>query len=153
MRLSRTIPNLVKFITRSLVTTAVVRPLVTVGLFWGGAHAVELAAGHVVNMVGDIVVGAATAVTGEGLIAKFTYPLQQLLSKLFARFYVERADILAASLARAGAGARGGRGEVAGRSAKERSLRGGRPGDSGVTRARVAASSCRETRNKNRWIH
>ena len=91
-------PNLVKFITRSLVTTAVVRPLVTVGLFWGGAHAVELAAGHVVNMVGDIVVGAATAVTGEGLIAKFTYPLQQLLSKLFARFYVERADILAASL-------------------------------------------------------
>jgi hypothetical protein len=91
-------PNLVKFITRSLVTTAVVRPLVTVGLFWGGAHAVDLAAGHVVNMVGDIVVGAATAVTGEGLIAKFTYPLQQLLSKLFARFYVERADILAASL-------------------------------------------------------
>jgi hypothetical protein len=91
-------PNLVKLITRSLVTTAVVRPLVTVGLFWGGAHAVDLAAGHVVNMVGDIVVGAATAVTGEGLIAKFTYPLQQLLSKLFARFYVERADILAASL-------------------------------------------------------
>lgn len=91
-------PNLVKFITRSLVTTAVVRPLVTVGLFCGGAHAVDLAAGHVVNMVGDIVVGAATAVTGEGLIAKFTYPLQQLLSKLFARFYVERADILAASL-------------------------------------------------------
>jgi hypothetical protein len=91
-------PTLVKFITRSLVTTAVVRPLVTVGLFWGGAHAVDLAAGHVVNMVGDIVVGAATAVTGEGLIAKFTYPLQQLLSKLFARFYVERADILAASL-------------------------------------------------------
>jgi hypothetical protein len=91
-------PNLVKLITRSLVTTAVVRPLVTVGLFWGGAHAVDLAAGHVVNMVGDIVVGAATAVTGEGLIARFTYPLQQLLSKLFARFYVERADILAASL-------------------------------------------------------
>jgi hypothetical protein len=91
-------PNLVKFITRSLVTTAVVRPLVTVGLFWGGAHAIDLAAGHVVNMVGDIVVGAATAVTGEGLIARFTYPLQQLLSKLFSRFYVERADILAASL-------------------------------------------------------
>ena len=91
-------PSLVKFITRSLVTTAVVRPLVTVGLFWGGAHAVDLAAGHVVNMVGDIVVGAATAVTGEGLIARFTYPLQQLLSKLFSRFYVERADILAASL-------------------------------------------------------
>jgi hypothetical protein len=91
-------PNLVKFITRSLVTTAVVRPLVTVGLFWGGAHAVDLAAGHVVNMVGDIVVGAATAVTGEGLIARFTYPLQQLLSKLFSRFYVERADILANSL-------------------------------------------------------
>ncbi len=91
-------PNLVKFITRSLVTTAVVRPLVTIGLFWGGAHAVDLAAGHVVNMVGDIVVGAATAVTGEGLLARFTYPLQQLLSKLFSRFYVERADILAASL-------------------------------------------------------
>jgi hypothetical protein len=91
-------PNLVKFITRSLVTTAVVRPLVTVGLFWGGAHAVDLAAGQVANMVGDIVVGAATAVTGEGLIARFTYPLQQLLSKLFSRFYVERADVLAASL-------------------------------------------------------
>jgi hypothetical protein len=91
-------PTLVKFITRSLVTTAVVRPLVTVGLFWGGAHAVDLAAGHVANMVGDIVVGAATAVTGEGLMARFTYPLQQLLSKLFSRFYVERADILAASL-------------------------------------------------------
>jgi hypothetical protein len=91
-------PGLVKFITRSLVTTAVVRPLVTVGLFWGGAHAVDLAAGHVANMVGDIVVGAATAVTGEGLMARFTYPLQQLLSKLFSRFYVERADILAASL-------------------------------------------------------
>jgi hypothetical protein len=91
-------PSLVKFITRSLVTTAVVRPLVTVGLFWGGAHAVDLAAGHAINMAGDIVVGAATAVTGEGLIARFTYPLQQLLSKLFSRFYVERADILAASL-------------------------------------------------------
>ena len=91
-------PNLVKFITRSLVTTAVVRPLVTIGLFWGGAHAFDLAAGHVVNIAGDLVVGAVTVATGEGLIAQFTYPLQQLLSKLFSRFYVERAVVLADSL-------------------------------------------------------
>jgi hypothetical protein len=90
--------GMVKLITRSLVTTAVVRPLVTVGLFWGGAHAVDLAAGHVANMVGDIVVGAATAVTGEGLLSQATRPLQQLLSKLFARFYVERAELLASAL-------------------------------------------------------
>jgi hypothetical protein len=91
-------PNLVKFITRSLVTTAVVRPLVTVGLFWGGTHVFDLAAGHVVNIAGDLVVGAVTVATGEGLIAQFTYPLRQLLSKLFSRFYAERAVVLADSL-------------------------------------------------------
>ncbi len=91
-------PGLVRFITWTLVSTAVVRPVVTVALFSVGAHAVELTAGHIVNAAGDIAVGAATAVSGEGLFAGAKLPLQRLLNLLFSRFYAERAEILAATL-------------------------------------------------------
>ncbi len=98
MRLSTRIATLVKFITRSLVTTAVVRPLVTVGLVLGrsargrsgGGARGEHGRGHRR--------GRRDRGDGRGIDSQATYPLQQLLSKLFSRFYVERAELLASAL-------------------------------------------------------
>ncbi|MDX1962167.1 MAG: GTPase [Pirellulales bacterium] len=91
----QTHPGVLRGITWSLFGTAIVRPVVTIGLGLMGAHLVDLAGGHLINVTGDLVVGTATAVTGEGLFAGAMVPVQHLLAQLFNRFYAERGELLA----------------------------------------------------------
>ena len=94
----REYPRLIKGISWTLVSTAVVRPVITVALFSVGAHGVDLAAGHLVAVAGDIVAGTAVAVTGEGLFAGARLHLRDLLTRLFAGYYQQRAKLLTETL-------------------------------------------------------
>ncbi|MGC4007116.1 MAG: hypothetical protein QM811_29915 [Pirellulales bacterium] len=88
-------PRLLRGITWTLIGTAVVRPAVTLSLGYWGAHAVDIAGGNLFNMAGDVVVGAATAAGGEGVMAGAMLPVRNLLSRIFDRFYAERGRLLA----------------------------------------------------------
>ena len=92
--------TLVKGITWALVATAVVRPVLSIGLAVVGAHGVELAAGHwAISWVGDVAVGTATAAAGEAVtVPTGQLALKTLLSGLFARFYEERVKLLTKTL-------------------------------------------------------
>ncbi len=93
-------PALVKGISWAMVATAVVRPAISVGLAFVGAHGVEMAAGHwAISWVGDVAVGTATAAAGEAVtIPTGQLALKTLLSGLFARFYFERVKLLTKTL-------------------------------------------------------
>jgi hypothetical protein len=93
-------PALVKGISWAMVATAVVRPAISVGLAFVGAHGVEMAAGHwALAWVGDVAVGTATAAAGEAVtVPTGQLALKTLLSGLFARFYFERVKLLTKTL-------------------------------------------------------
>ena len=91
-------PKLLKGLTITLQGTAVVRPIAMLGLGYFGAHAVDLAGGHLLNMTGDVVVGATAAISGEGLFAGMMLPVRELLSRIFSHYYTERAALLAKML-------------------------------------------------------
>lgn len=93
-------PALVKGISWALVATAVVRPAISVGLAFVGAHGIEMAAGHwALSWVGDVAVGTATAAAGEAVtVPTGQIALKTLLSGLFARFYFERVKLLTKTL-------------------------------------------------------
>jgi len=91
-------PKLLKGLTYALQGTAVVRPIAMLGLGYFGAHAVDLAGGHLLNMTGDVIVGATAAISGEGLVAGIMLPVRQLLSRIFSHYYTERAALLATML-------------------------------------------------------
>jgi ribosome biogenesis GTPase A len=88
-------PKLLKGLTVTLQGTAVVRPIAMLGLGYFGAHAVDLAGGQLLNMTGDVVVGATAAISGEGLVAGMMLPVRELLSRIFSHYYTERAALLA----------------------------------------------------------
>ena len=82
-----------------LVATAVIRPAITLCMF-GGADLAAHAALHVgthsmVQVVVDLAAGTAVTVGGEGTMAGLAAPAKRLLADLFARYYEERAAILA----------------------------------------------------------
>ncbi len=91
-------PKLLKGLTLTLQGTAVVRPIAMLGLGYFGAHAIDLAGGHLLNMTGDVVVGATAAISGEGLVAGMMLPVRELLSRIFSHYYTERAALLAKML-------------------------------------------------------
>lgn len=91
-------PKLLKGLTITLQGTAVVRPIAMLGLGYFGAHAIDLAGGHLLNMTGDVVVGATAAISGEGLVAGMMLPVRELLGRIFSHYYTERAALLAKML-------------------------------------------------------
>ena len=97
-------PATVGWILTGLNVGAVVRPAVTVGLGLAGAAVVPAAAataGGLVALahhVGDIVVGAAASIAGEGALELTASGIRPLLESLFAGWAVRRADLLASML-------------------------------------------------------
>lgn len=89
--LERDNPILIRGITWGLVSTAVIRPVITFGLGPFGAHGIDVLAGHVLPLAGEFAAGAAG---GEGLVAVSKWPLKAFLAKLFAGYYAERAELL-----------------------------------------------------------
>jgi hypothetical protein len=97
-------PGTVRLILTALNLGAVVRPAVTVGLGLAGAAAVPPAAAAagglsvLVHQVGDVVVGAAASLAGEGAIEATSAGIKPLLERLFAGWAAERGDLLAATI-------------------------------------------------------
>ncbi len=97
-------PDAVGWILTGLNLGAVVRPAVTVGLGLAGAAAVPAAAATaggltaLVHHVGDVVVGAAASIAGEGALELTTSGLKPLLESLFAGWSMRRCDLLASTL-------------------------------------------------------
>ena len=97
-------PDTVRWILAGLNVGAAVRPAVTVALWSAGAAAVPAAAATagglstLVHHVGDVVVGAAASLAGEGAIGATVAGVKPLLDRLFAGWAVERGRILAETL-------------------------------------------------------
>jgi 50S ribosome-binding GTPase len=92
-------PRMMRAIEWGLVATAVIRPAVTLCMF-GGADLAAHAALHVgthsmAQIFVDLAAGTAVTVGGEGTLAGLSSPAKRLLADLFARYYEERAGILA----------------------------------------------------------
>ena len=97
-------PDTVRWILAGLNVGAAMRPAVTVALWSAGAAAVPAAAATagglstLVHHVGDVVVGAAASLAGEGAIGATVAGVKPLLDRLFAGWAVERGRILAETL-------------------------------------------------------
>ena len=97
-------PETVRWILTGLNVGAVVRPAVTVALWSAGAAVVPAAAATagglstLVHHVGDVVVGTAASLAGEGAIGATVAGIKPLLDRLFAGWAVERGRILAETL-------------------------------------------------------
>ena len=97
-------PETVRWILAGLNVGAAMRPAVTVALWSAGAAAVPAAAATagglstLVHHVGDVVVGAAASLAGEGAIGATVAGIKPLLDRLFAGWAVERGRILAETL-------------------------------------------------------
>jgi hypothetical protein len=92
-------PRLMRAIEWGLVATAVIRPAITLCIF-GAADLAAHTALHVgthsmAQIFVDLAAGTAVTVSGEGTIAGLGSPAKRLLARLFARFYEERAALLA----------------------------------------------------------
>jgi hypothetical protein len=82
-----------------LVATAVIRPAITLCMF-GGADLAAHAALHVgthsmTQIFVDLAAGTAVTVGGEGTIAGLSSPAKKLVAVLFAKYFEERATLLA----------------------------------------------------------
>ena len=83
---------------------AVARPAITLGLGLAGAAVVPAAAvtagglSALVHHVGDIVVGTAATLVGEGALGLTVVGLKPLLETLFANWSAERSRVLAETL-------------------------------------------------------
>ncbi len=92
-------PKMMRAIEWGLIATAVIRPAISIGMF-GGAELITHTALHVgshsvVQVAIDAAAGAAGAAGGEGAIAGLAAPARKLIADLFAKFYKERASLLA----------------------------------------------------------
>jgi hypothetical protein len=103
-RFARENPQLVGWIVTALNAGAVARPAITVGLGLAGAAVVPAAAATagglttLVHHVGDVVVGTAATLAGEGALGLTAVGLKPLLERLFAGWSAERSRILAETL-------------------------------------------------------
>jgi hypothetical protein len=103
-RFARDNPQLVGWIVTALNAGAVARPAITVGLGLAGAAVVPAAAATagglttLVHHVGDVVVGTAATLAGEGALGLTAVGLRPLLERLFAGWSAERGRILAETL-------------------------------------------------------
>jgi hypothetical protein len=97
-------PQLVGWILAGLNVGAVARPAITVGLGLAGAAVVPAAAATagglttLVHHVGDVVVGTAATLAGEGALGLTAAGLKPLIETLFAGWSAERGRILAETL-------------------------------------------------------
>lgn len=92
-------PGMMRAIEWGLVATAVIRPAVTLCMF-GGADLAAHTALHVgthsmAQIFVDLAAGTAVTVGGEGTLAGLRSPAKRLLADLFARYYEDRAALLA----------------------------------------------------------
>ena len=103
-RFARDNPQLVGWILTGLNVGAVARPAITVGLGLAGAAAVPAAAATagglttLVHHVGDVVVGTAATLAGEGALGLTAAGLKPVIETLFAGWSAERGRILAETL-------------------------------------------------------
>ncbi|MFO0890919.1 MAG: GTPase [Isosphaeraceae bacterium] len=92
-------PAMMRAIEWGLVATAVIRPAITLCMFGGAdlaAHTALHVGGHsMAQIFVDLAAGTAVTVGGEGTIAGLSSPAKKLLADLFARYYQERAALLA----------------------------------------------------------
>jgi len=92
-------PTMMRAIEWGLVATAVIRPAITLCMFSGAdlaAHAALHAGTHsMAQIFVDLAAGTAVTVGGEGTLAGLASPAKRLLADLFAKYYEERATILA----------------------------------------------------------
>jgi hypothetical protein len=97
-------PQMVGWILTALNAGAVARPVITVGLAMAGAAAVPAAAATagglttLVHSVGDVVVGTAATLAGEGALGLTASGLRPLVEQLFAGWSADRGKILAETL-------------------------------------------------------
>ncbi len=97
-------PDMVRWILTGLNVGAVARPAITVGLAMAGAAAVPAAAATagglttLVHHVGDVVVGGAATLAGEGALGLTVAGLKPLIESLFAGWSAERSRVLAETL-------------------------------------------------------
>ena len=97
-------PDMVRWIVTGLNVGAVARPAITVGLGMAGAAVVPAAAATagglttLVHHVGDVVVGTAATLAGEGALGLTMAGLKPLLERLFAGWSAERSRVLAETL-------------------------------------------------------
>jgi hypothetical protein len=97
-------PDMVRWILAGLNVGAVARPAITVGLAMAGAAAVPAAAATaggltaLVHHVGDVVVGGAATLAGEGALGLTVAGLKPLIESLFAGWSAERSRVLAETL-------------------------------------------------------
>jgi hypothetical protein len=103
-RFARDNPGVVGWIVTGLNLGAVARPAITVGLGLAGAAVVPAAAATagglttLVHHVGDVVVGTAATLAGEGALGLTAAGLKPLIETLFAGWSAERTRILAETL-------------------------------------------------------
>jgi len=103
-RFAREQPHAVRWILVALNAGAVARPALTVGLAMAGAAVVPAAAATagglstLVHTVGDVVVGSAATLAGEGALGLGASHIKPLIEQLFAGWSADRARILAETL-------------------------------------------------------
>ena len=103
-RYSEDNPGLVGWIVTALNAGAVARPALTVGLGLAGAAVVPAAAATagglttLVYHVGDVVVGTAATLAGEGALGLTAAGLAPLVEQLFVGWSAERSRVLAETL-------------------------------------------------------
>jgi hypothetical protein len=103
-RFARDNPDMVRWIVAGLNVGAVARPAVTVALGLAGAAVVPAAAATagglttLVHHVGDVVVGTAATLAGEGALGLTVAGLKPLLETLFAGWSAERSRVLAETI-------------------------------------------------------
>jgi hypothetical protein len=103
-RFSRRNPDTVRWILAGLNVGAAARPAITVALGLAGAAAVPAAAATagglstLVHHVGDVVVGTAATLAGEGALGLTMAGLKPLIETLFAGWSAERSQVLAQTL-------------------------------------------------------
>ncbi len=103
-RFARDNPAIVGWILTALNVGALARPAITVGLGLAGAAVVPAAAATagglttLVHHVGDVVVGTAATLAGEGALGLTAAGLKPLVETLFAGWSAERGRVLAETL-------------------------------------------------------